>query len=102
MRIAIAAFGVALFALVSTAPVAPAAPTEVNVRIEGHSETLFEGPILTEGHNVRAGSDKSAPAAGRRCNGLNNNQNPTPGPTPTNRAGPVPPVPSAPRPLPPA
>jgi hypothetical protein len=83
MRTAIAAFVVALFVLVSTAPVAPAAPTEVNVRIEGRSETLFEGPILTEGHNVRAGSDKSAPAAGRRCNGLNNNQNPTPGPTPT-------------------
>jgi hypothetical protein len=83
MRTAIAAFSVALFVLVSTSPVAPAAPTEVNVRIEGRSETLFEGPILTEGHNVKASSDKSAPAAGRRCNGLNNNQNPTPGPTPT-------------------
>ena len=83
MRTAIVALGVALFVLVSTAPVAPAAPAEVNVRIEGRSETLFEGPILTEGHNVRADSDKSAPAAGRRCNGLNNNQNPTPGPTPT-------------------
>ena len=65
------------------AVIAPAAPTKVNVRIEGRSETLFEGPILTEGHNVKASSDKSAPAAGRRCNGLNNNQNPTAGPTPT-------------------
>jgi hypothetical protein len=83
MRTAIAALGVALFVLVFTARVAPAAPTEVNVRIEGRSETLFEGPILTEGHNVKASSDKSAPAPGRRCNGLNNNQNPTAGPTPT-------------------
>jgi hypothetical protein len=83
MRTAIAAFSVALFFLVSTAPVAPAAPAEVNVRIEGRSETLFEGPILTDGHNVKASSDKGAPAAGRRCNGLNNGQNPTPGPTPT-------------------
>jgi hypothetical protein len=83
MRTAIAAFGAALFVLVSTAPLVSAAPTQVNVRIEGRSETLFEGPILTEGHNVRASSDKSAPAGGRRCNGLNNNQNPTPGPTPT-------------------
>lgn len=83
MRTAIAAFSVALFALVFTAPVASAAPTEVNVRIEGRNETLFEGPILTEGHNVKAGSDKGAPAAGRRCNGLNNNQNPAAGPTPT-------------------
>jgi hypothetical protein len=83
MRTAIAAFSVALFVLVLAAPVAPAAPTEVNVRIEGRSETLFEGPILTEGHNVKASSDKGAPPAGRRCNGLNNNQNPTPGLTPT-------------------
>ena len=47
------------------------------------TETLFEGPVLTDGHNVRASSDAKAPAAGRRCNGLNNNQNPLPGPTPT-------------------
>ena len=64
-------------------PWSQAAPTEVNVRIEGRGETLFEGPILTEGHNVRAASDTKAPPAGRRCNGLNNGENPTPGPTPT-------------------
>src|SRR6187200_1737592 len=68
---------------IALAPVAQAAPTQVNVRIEGRSETLFEGPILTEGHNVRASSDSSAPPGGRRCNGLNNGQNPSPGPTPT-------------------
>jgi hypothetical protein len=62
---------------------ASAAPATVNVRIEGRAETLFEGPVLTDGHNVRAASDSKAPAAGRRCNGLNNGQNPLPGPTPT-------------------
>lgn len=83
MRTRIAALCVASLLTVALASVAQAAPTQVNVRIEGRSETLFEGPILTEGHNVRASSDSSAPAAGRRCNGLNNGQNPTPGPTPT-------------------
>jgi hypothetical protein len=83
MRTAIAAFTVALFVPILAAPVALAAPIEVNVRIEGRGETLFEGPILTDGHNVKASSDKGAPAAGRRCNGLNNGQNPIPGPTPT-------------------
>jgi hypothetical protein len=65
------------------APPVQATPTTVNVRIEGETETLFEGPVLTDGHNVRAASDTKAPPAGRRCNGLNNNQNPLPGPTPT-------------------
>jgi hypothetical protein len=84
MRTAIAAFLVAsFFTTVLIAPVAEAAPVQVNVRIEGRTETLFEGPILTEGHNVRASSDTKAPKAGRRCNGLNNGQNPTAGPTPT-------------------
>jgi Domain of unknown function (DUF4430) len=83
MRTAIAAFSVALLSLTLAVPTVQAIPTEVNVRIEGRTETLFEGPILTEGHNVRAASDAKAPKAGRRCNGLNNGQNPTPGPTPT-------------------
>jgi hypothetical protein len=83
MRIRVAALSVASLLTVVLAPVAQAAPTQVNVRIEGRTETLFEGPILTEGHNVRASSDSSAPAGGRRCNGLNNGKNPLPGPTPT-------------------
>jgi hypothetical protein len=83
MRIRIAALCVASLLTVALAPVAQAAPSQVNVRIEGRAETLFEGPILTEGHNVRASSDSSAPANGRRCNGLNNGKNPLPGPTPT-------------------
>jgi hypothetical protein len=65
------------------APLAKAAPAEVSVRIEGKTETLFEGPVLTDGHNVRGLTDTEAPVAGRRCDGLNNNASPTPGPTAT-------------------
>lgn len=83
MRTRIAALCVVSLLTVALAPPAQAAFSQVNVRIEGKTETLFEGPILTEGHNVRASSDSSAPASGRRCNGLNNGQNPSPGPTPT-------------------
>ncbi len=61
------------------APIAQATPTQVNVRIEGRSETLFEGPIWTEGHDVRASSDTQA----RPCDGTNNHQHATPGATPT-------------------
>jgi hypothetical protein len=56
-----------------------AAPSEVNVRIEGKSETLFEGPIEAAGHDVQASSDSQP----RPCDGTNNEQHPTPGPTPT-------------------
>jgi hypothetical protein len=58
-----------------------AAPTEVNVRIEGLHETLFEGPILTEGHDVRASSD----TVPRSCDGIDANDpwNTTPGATST-------------------
>jgi hypothetical protein len=69
-----------LIAIVS-APVAEATPTQVNVRIEGAERTLFEGPILTEGHEVEASSDTQA----RSCDGINVNdpENVLPGPTPT-------------------
>lgn len=79
MRTLIAAVSVALLLTVLAAPVASAGPTEVNVRIEGRSETLFEGPVLTEGHNVKALSD----AEPHRCDGVNNGKHPTPGPTAT-------------------
>jgi len=74
---------IAVFIVFLAAPEAEAAPSEVNVRIEGETETLFEGPILADGHNVRGMTDTKAPAWGRRCNGLNNGAHPTPGPTPT-------------------
>jgi hypothetical protein len=79
----IAALIAAIIFVLFVAPAARAAPTEVNVRIEGKTETLFEGPVLTDGHNVKGITDTGAPAWGRRCNGLNNGAHPTPGPTPT-------------------
>jgi hypothetical protein len=69
-----------LVATVCTAT-AQATPTQVNVRIEGAERTLFEGPILTEGHEIEATSDTQM----RSCDGIdvNNPENVLPGPTPT-------------------
>jgi hypothetical protein len=79
MRARIATIALVLFAV--TGPAAKAGPTEVNVRIEGRGGTLFEGPIVTEGHDIEASSDTQE----RSCDGINPNdpQNLTPGPTPT-------------------
>ena len=79
MRITIATLAVVSLIFTWLMPAAQAAPTEVNVRIEGKTETLFEGPILTDGHAIRASSDKQA----RTCDGTNNGQNLYPVPTPT-------------------
>jgi prenyltransferase beta subunit len=73
----IAALTVACLSLVVS--IAQATPTQVNVRIEGKSETLFEGPIWTEGHDVKASSDSQA----RPCDGTNDHQHATPGAAPT-------------------
>ncbi len=75
----IAALAVAVLAVCATT--ATAAPTEVDVRIEGRSQTLFEGPVVTEGHAVRARSESES----HPCDGINPNdpQNTGPGPTPT-------------------
>jgi hypothetical protein len=80
-RTGIATLAVTSLVAVLTASWAQAAPRLVNVRIEGKSETLFEGPIWTEGHYVQASSDSEA----RPCDGINplDPQNKTPGPTPT-------------------
>jgi hypothetical protein len=79
MRARIATIALVLLAL--TGPAAQAGPTEVNVRVEGRSETLFEGPIVTEGHEIEASSDTQE----RSCDGINPNdpQNVTPGPSAT-------------------
>ncbi len=73
----------ALAALLASAgaSAAVAAPVAVQVRIEGKTETLFEGPVLTEGHDIKASSESQA----HPCDGINPNdpQNVTPGPTPT-------------------
>lgn len=66
-------------AFLLTATLADAAPVEVRLRIEGRTKTLFEGPIMSEGHRIKAASDRQW----RRCDSTNNGMNPSPGPTPT-------------------
>jgi len=81
MRTSIATLILTTLIAILAATDARAALTQVEVRIEGQHETLFEGPIWTEGHDVRAASDTQA----RACDGINVNdpENLTPGPTPT-------------------
>jgi hypothetical protein len=78
MHTRIAALAVALLPALAATPAA-AVPTELNVRVEGATQTLFEGPLLTDGHPVRASSD----GVDRRCDSTNNGMSETPGPTPT-------------------
>lgn len=65
MRGSIAASLAALL-LLTIVPTAVAAPTQVSVRIEGKTETIFEGPVLAEPHRVRDFNDTQW----RRCNGV--------------------------------
>jgi prenyltransferase beta subunit len=82
MRTTITTAMIATFAGILAVAGAQAAPTHVNVRIEGNSETLFEGPIWTEGHDLKTSSEGQAHA----CDGVNAKRYPTPGPTPTTAA----------------
>jgi hypothetical protein len=77
LRWIIRATTVALF--FGAAAPAVAAPAVVDVRIEGATRTLFEGPVRTDGHAIRSASDTTD----RRCDGTNNGANPESGPTAT-------------------
>jgi hypothetical protein len=57
---------------------AMAAPTAVDVRVEGKTSTSFTGPVTTDGKVV-------TPQTGgaHNCDGTNGGANPSPGPTPT-------------------
>ena len=58
--------------------VAIAAPVTVYLRVEGASQTLFEGPVTTYGRQI------TSPSGGTHlCDGTNNGANPAPGGTPT-------------------
>lgn len=61
--------------LINTA-IAAGRATVVNLRIEGADKTIFEGPVLTRGHNVT-----TATGGTHHCDGTNNHSNPLPGPT---------------------
>jgi hypothetical protein len=65
--------GVLLLLTAVAAPAALAAPATVNLRIEGASSTIFEGPVTTDGKTI----------AGHRCDGTNGGANPSAGPTMT-------------------
>jgi hypothetical protein len=66
-----------LVLLLATAP-AVAAPVSVNLRVEGRTQTIFDGPVTTDGHDV------TTPTAGtHKCDGTNGNAEPSPGPTAT-------------------
>ena len=64
----------AMLALLSSAAVNQ--PTSVNLRVEGSTKTIFEGTIVTSGHNVT-----TALGGNHHCDGTNNGENPLPGPT---------------------
>jgi hypothetical protein len=89
MRTSIATFAIAFLITIAPTSVAQATPTQVNVRIEGKTETLFEGPILTEGHDVHSseadGGNAVEDVAEHPCDGVNSldPENVSPGPTPT-------------------
>jgi len=63
---------VALFALV----LAQNEPTRVGLRIEGSTTTVFEGHVLTNGHNITTLS-----GGNHHCDGTNGKANPFKGPT---------------------
>jgi hypothetical protein len=68
----------AVLALALAAPSATAAPATVDVRVEGATDTIFEGTVRTDGHAIE--QDKNGP---QPCDGTNGGANPTAGPTVT-------------------
>jgi hypothetical protein len=54
---------------------AAAAPVTVNLRVEGSTATLFEGPVTTDGKTITKGGGTLV------CDGTSNSANPGPGPT---------------------
>jgi hypothetical protein len=89
MRTSITTLLVGSLAALLPAGPAQAALTQVNVRIEGRSKALFEGTILTEGHDLNSykadGGNAAEDLAEHPCDGTNKNdpENTTPGATPT-------------------
>jgi hypothetical protein len=70
------AVALAVFAI--AAPVAAADPVSVNLRVEGQSQTIFDGPVTTDGHQITTPSGGTHP-----CDGTNNGAHPSPVPTAT-------------------
>lgn len=70
------AFGLAATITITGLAASPAtaAPSEQRVRIEGAAATLFEGPIRTDGHTIKAASDNRS----RPCGTAGGSSFPTP------------------------
>jgi hypothetical protein len=66
-----------LAALLLACGTAWAAPVTVNLRVEGATSTIFEGPVTTDGKVITKGADTVV------CDGTINPGNPGPGPTVT-------------------
>jgi hypothetical protein len=62
----------------AAAPAALAVPVTVNLRVEGPSRTVFDGPVTTDGHDVTTDT-----AGTHKCDGTNGGAEPEPGPTAT-------------------
>lgn len=73
------ALPVALLALAIAAPAASAAPVSVNLRVEGATQTIFDGQVTTDGHAI------TTPGGGgpHPCDGTNGGASTTPGPVAT-------------------
>ena len=69
-----------LAALVA-APAAHAFPVTVNLRVEGPSKTVFDGPVTTDAHDVTTQT-----AGTHKCDGTNGAAEPEPGPDRHRRA----------------
>ena len=73
----------AIAAVGAAAPTAAAAPVSVNLRVEGVTSTIFDGPVTTDGHPITTAADAAAP---QLCNGTNAGAFPSPVPTATPRS----------------
>jgi hypothetical protein len=73
------ALPVALAIAAVAAPSAAAAPVSVNLRVEGASSTIFDGPVTTDGHSITTASSGGA----QPCDGTNAGAFPSPVPTAT-------------------
>ena len=78
MKSRIGTLAVLALALALAAPAATAAPATVDLRIEGADDTIFEGPVQTDGHAIEQDKSGSQP-----CDGTNGGANPAAGPTVT-------------------
>ena len=67
-----------LLTALATAPAAHALPVTMNLRVEGPTKTVFDGPVTTDGHDVTTQT-----AGTHKCDGTNGAAEPEPGPTAT-------------------